>query len=325
VDYRLLLVDGHGQAVAVPLRIRTLREFPGLSGVSVHFRPVRADRLFESAKSAGELSYRILLGEGIVRAQLWVEYEVLGQTINVTGRSSDLLFAIALLTSKWKPEGMELPIVAATGVLDADGNVLSVDHTREKLAAAVEAVRSSARAVLFYPSADAAVVQDWRASLSVPAHIEMYPVSHVDEALTQLGYTLERVYLRNPFRGLEYFDYEHRAIFFGRDAEVRQVVEQLLRREANGTPGILVEGASGSGKSSFMRAGLLPVLVNATSQASDVQERLRARPIREGLHKVIWRVGYLPRTADEGQFATSILECWRARISGGNYPPPVVR
>ena len=50
---------------------------------------------------------------------------------------------------------------------------------------------------------------------------------------------------RNPFRGLEYFGYEHRSIFFGRDAEVRELVAQLVRREAAGVPGALVEGASG--------------------------------------------------------------------------------
>jgi len=74
-------------------------------------------------------------------------------------------------------------------------------------------------------------------------------VAHLDEALEHLGIVLDRVYLRNPFRGLEHFDYEHRAIFFGRDSETREVIQQLLRRESAGFPGILVEGASGSGKS----------------------------------------------------------------------------
>ena len=41
-----LLVDGHGKATGTPLRVRTLREFPGLTGLSVHFRPVRSARGF---------------------------------------------------------------------------------------------------------------------------------------------------------------------------------------------------------------------------------------------------------------------------------------
>src|SRR5471030_766278 len=125
--YRLLLVNGKGEATTSILRIRTLREFPGLEGVSVHFRPVRNDLLFESAKFGGRLAYRILSGEGIVRSQLWVEYEVLGEPLNVMGRSSDLLFALALITSKWTQAAGADPVIAATGVLDDEGAVQSVE------------------------------------------------------------------------------------------------------------------------------------------------------------------------------------------------------
>src|SRR5579862_6728433 len=99
--YELLLVDGYGKAITAQLQTRTVREFPGLDGLSVHFRPIRNDLLFESARQAGQLAYRVLAGEGIVRSQLWVEYEVLGEPVNVVGRSSDLLFALTLITRKW--------------------------------------------------------------------------------------------------------------------------------------------------------------------------------------------------------------------------------
>jgi hypothetical protein len=78
MTYRLLLVDAEGLARTPQLIIRQQREFPGGVGISVHFRPVRNDLLFESAKVTGQLAYRILTGEGLVRLQLWVEYEVLG-------------------------------------------------------------------------------------------------------------------------------------------------------------------------------------------------------------------------------------------------------
>src|SRR5580692_10123878 len=116
--YRLLLVNGQGEAIISQLRIRMLREFPGLEGLSVHFRPVRNDLLFESAKIGGQLAHRILAGEGIVRSQLWVEYEVLGESVNVMGRSSDLLFALALITSKWNLGTSPYQAIAATGILD---------------------------------------------------------------------------------------------------------------------------------------------------------------------------------------------------------------
>lgn len=57
----------------------------------------------------------------------------------------------------------------------------------------------------------------------------------------------------NPYRGLVAFDAEHRALFFGRGAEIRAVVERL-RADAL----VLVTGDSGIGKSSLCRAGVLP-------------------------------------------------------------------
>jgi WD40 repeat protein len=277
--------------------------------------------LFESAKIGGQLAYRILTGEGAVRSQLWVEYEVQGSHVNVAGRSADLLFALALITAKWKPSGDPYPAIAATGVLDSEGASLSADgtavvqpvrYTVEKVAAAARALEHEADAVIFYPQADAESVAAWSRGAHVPAHVRLQPVGSLDEAMSVLGIELRKVYLRNPFRGLEHFDYEHRSIFFGRDAEIHEVCRQLLRREAAGAPGLLVEGASGSGKSSFIRAGLLPTLVDPGSQSPDVQTALRRRPICPSVRHAIWRVGLLPAGADERQFAQSIRHCWNA-------------
>lgn len=63
-----------------------------------------------------------------------------------------------------------------------------------------------------------------------------------------------------PFRGLAVYEFEHAAIFYGRDAAVRTASEQLIASAAAGTAFLLVRGASGSGKSSLVRAGLLPEL-----------------------------------------------------------------
>ena len=310
--YRLLLVSGQGEAVTSQLRIRTLREFPGVDGLSAHFRPVRSDLLFESAKSAGRLAYRILLGEGVVRSQLWVEYEVLGQHVNVMGRSADLLFALALLTAKWRKAKEPYAAIAATGVLDAEGAVQGVERTVEKIAAAVRDLETSANAVIFYPAADDSAVARWRRTAHVPAHLELRPVAHLEDALAHLGYRLEKVYLHNPFRGLEHFGYEHRSIFFGRDREVGEVVEQLLRRGNSGAPGLAVEGASGSGKSSFVQAGLLPALIEHRFQSDAIQEDLRRAAFSSAAGQAIWRPGRLTAKADEAQLAMSIHDCWRA-------------
>lgn len=61
--------------------------------------------------------------------------------------------------------------------------------------------------------------------------------------------------LPNPYRGLEPFGEEHTDVFYGRDDEVGRLEALLDRR-----PVVAVVGRSGTGKSSLVRAGLLPRL-----------------------------------------------------------------
>ncbi len=61
----------------------------------------------------------------------------------------------------------------------------------------------------------------------------------------------------HPYRSLAYYEREHRALFAGRDADVERfalVLDQADCRLA------VLHGQSGVGKSSFLRAGLLPFL-----------------------------------------------------------------
>src|SRR6185369_10044065 len=72
------------------------------------------------------------------------------------------------------------------------------------------------------------------------------------DALEQLGPQARGAIVPegNPYRGLRAFEPEHAALFYGRDADVRAVVERL-RSDAF----VLVAGSSGVGKSSLCRAG----------------------------------------------------------------------
>lgn len=66
---------------------------------------------------------------------------------------------------------------------------------------------------------------------------------------------------RSPFRGLEAFDIKDAGVFFGRDTDLVRAREHLIElRRKGGRKLFVIVGASGSGKSSFMRAGLLPRL-----------------------------------------------------------------
>ena len=63
-----------------------------------------------------------------------------------------------------------------------------------------------------------------------------------------------------PFRGLEVFDYEHAPIFFGRTRAIGGIREALVQQAAHGCAFVLVFGMSGVGKSSLVRAGVLPTI-----------------------------------------------------------------
>ena len=61
----------------------------------------------------------------------------------------------------------------------------------------------------------------------------------------------------SPFRGLLSFESHHTQVFFGRTRARNELRELLVRRAELGSAFLLVMGASGSGKSSLVKAGLL--------------------------------------------------------------------
>ena len=69
---------------------------------------------------------------------------------------------------------------------------------------------------------------------------------------------------RSPYPGLLCFEQEDAAIYFGRDAEIRELIERLQVLRTHGIGRLLVLlGCSGAGKSSLLRAGLLPRLARS--------------------------------------------------------------
>jgi hypothetical protein len=65
----------------------------------------------------------------------------------------------------------------------------------------------------------------------------------------------------NPYRGLLPFERERAALFFGRDQEIADVIALLERRRL-----LAVTGVSGSGKSSLVLAGVIPMLEGGQSE-----------------------------------------------------------
>ncbi|MFF5233261.1 hypothetical protein [Dactylosporangium sp. NPDC000521] len=66
----------------------------------------------------------------------------------------------------------------------------------------------------------------------------------------------------SPFRGLTPYEVEHARFFCGREDLVADVLAAVRRRQRHGAP-VIVVGPSGSGKSSLLRAGLIPAWCGA--------------------------------------------------------------
>ena len=68
-----------------------------------------------------------------------------------------------------------------------------------------------------------------------------------------------------PYRGLEPYEVAHSSLYFGRE----DAIEALVGRIAQRRRWIIVDGASGSGKSSLLNAGLIPALSRGLAAPGD--------------------------------------------------------
>ena len=84
----------------------------------------------------------------------------------------------------------------------------------------------------------------------------------------------------SPYPGLQSFGPRHAPVFFGRARDTARIVEAWSEAGRRGTPFLLVVGASGSGKSSLARAGLVPRLT--TPGVVDTVDCWRVAALRPG-------------------------------------------
>src|SRR5207249_5218653 len=73
--------------------------------------------------------------------------------------------------------------------------------------------------------------------------------------------------IKSPFRGLDVFEFENASLFFGRARAIATCTERLEQLAAGGKAFLLIYGMSGSGKSSLLRAGVLPALTKPEAVA----------------------------------------------------------
>lgn len=86
-----------------------------------------------------------------------------------------------------------------------------------------------------------------------------------------------------PYRGLQYFDVDDSLFFAGR----RKLTEELLGKLRSGDRLLAVLGASGSGKSSLVRAGLLASLKQGRSAGSETWPQAILKPGEKPLERLV--------------------------------------
>ncbi|MBQ0756876.1 MAG: hypothetical protein KBT54_07190, partial [Amphritea sp.] len=299
-----LLLAGESEGLAVPFSLRLLR---GVHGHDLKTRlspafPPESD-ISVSSQQASELAYQLLWAEGYERRSQHVIYQlpqdgpIVNQESNIEGRSTDLAFALGLLSKGLG--GNTFPVLAATGKLGKQGEVLAVSRIADKITAALNALPS--QSVIVFPEVIQAEIPT---SISIEAaekNIRLLPVNRLDEAASLLGMRVQNTHLASPFRGLEPFDIDHSGLFFGRDEQVSEITDQLKKQQA-----VLVLGASGSGKSSVVQAGVLAELYKRSPERHNTDYR--------------WAI-YRPRNrVNEHNWESSIRQAW----GNANIPPELL-
>jgi hypothetical protein len=110
-----------------------------------------------------------------------------------------------------------------------------------------------------------------------PVHIAKAALAQLKSGLQKAGLGPESFDLqrdenrpfgwRSPYRGLEPLEPEDAAVFFGRSADLVRGMDALRGLAAQKPPRLgVILGASGAGKSSFLRAGLWPRLLRDDAQ-----------------------------------------------------------
>jgi WD40 repeat protein len=106
-----------------------------------------------------------------------------------------------------------------------------------------------------------------------------------------------------PFRGLAPFDAAHAEYFFGRERLIAELVARLV-----GSTLLAVFGPSGSGKSSAVRAGLLPALAEGVVPGSEHWRRAVMRPGEHPLAELTRTLARAVPEAGPGEAAPPIGE-----------------
>lgn len=122
----------------------------------------------------------------------------------------------------------------------------------------------------------------------------------------------------SPYRGLDVFQPEHAAVFCGRTRAVGEILQAMRRQIVNHRAFVLVIGNSGAGKSSLIRAGVLPLLTQpGVMEGIGLWRHAILRPsdstgdLADGLAAALLRPEALPELAADGTDAMELARLLR--------------
>jgi serine/threonine protein kinase/tetratricopeptide (TPR) repeat protein len=100
-----------------------------------------------------------------------------------------------------------------------------------------------------------------------------------DQTVESVARRRVRRWHASPFRGLSLFGFEHSPIFCGRTKAIGEVLDAMEAQIRVDRPFVIVVGPSGSGKSSLVQAGVLPLLTQpGTIEGIGLWRRAVTRP-----------------------------------------------
>ena len=180
------------------------------------------------------------------------------------------LYAAGRLATEKQPADV---VVLATGHLTHELFVTGIGSLSQKIDLSLPRLKREAeekrRVIVMWPLANAQAVDAVRREQlgNIAAILELDRLAPALEALGLAPPKITRaaeMWVGSPFRGLESFTEKHQDIFFGRGAATAEALEILQRAAARECAFLLIYGSSGAGKSSLVRAGLIPFIKRDT-------------------------------------------------------------
>jgi len=94
--------------------------------------------------------------------------------------------------------------------------------------------------------------------------------------------TTAKEYIKNPYPGIRSFDTLESNLFFGREKHTYELLKVLTKSHF-----IVISGASGSGKSSLVKAGLIPELKKVSNNWTSITFRPGNQPLKNMSHALV--------------------------------------